>query len=189
MPDEVCYEGCKALKLYPSLQGKREGLFLPCCSPVGRSGICVMCDKSKFSEKYGDLKDRLEQRGKPFLSKNNKQEVPYEKWLSETKKYNFEKMKQDAKKHKIKLSIFHEKKRERTPSTSSDEDDEKDKEHEETNKEHDEEEDEDEDKYMVKRKIEYKGTEYYVTVSNTIYNEDGDVVGVIDGDGEAQWNI
>ena len=96
-------------------------------------------------------------------------------------------MKQNAKKHKIKLSIFHEKKRERTPSTSSDEDDEKDKEQEETNKEHDEEEYE--DKYTVKRKIEYKGTEYYVTGSNTIYNEDGDVVGVIDGDGEAQWNI
>lgn len=29
LPDEILYTGCKAIKLYPSAQGKREGLFLP----------------------------------------------------------------------------------------------------------------------------------------------------------------
>ena len=167
MPNEILYTGCKALKLYPSSQGKREGLFLPCCNPVGTQDICTFCAKAGLVEKYGELNDRLRQKDTVFIAKNHKQEVPYDKWISESKKYTIETIKQRMKDAGLKLSIFQDKRRERTPSTSSDE----------------------EDKYSVERTIIYNDVEYYVTFSKTICTQDGDVVGRYDDDGEAIWNI
>jgi hypothetical protein len=168
LPDEILYTGCKAIKLYPSAQGKREGLFLPCCNPaIIAQGVCSLCLKAGLVEKYGDLDERLRQRGKEFISKNNKHEVPYEKWISESKKYDIETFKHKMKKGGLKLSIFEEKRRERTPSTSSDE----------------------EDKYTVQRTIIHNDVEYYVTFSKTICTHDGEVVGRYDDDGDAIWNF
>jgi hypothetical protein len=162
LPKEIDYSGCKALKLYPAKQGKREGLFLPCCAPPKENGLCVACLKS--DNNYGCLDDRMKQQGL-YKSSNNKTEIIYKDWFKDNKKYTYEDMKNKIKHIGVKLSIFEEKIRHRSPSISSDEG-------------------EDSISEIIK-----DGIVYHITNKNTIFNDDCELVGRIDEDGEPIWSI
>ena len=161
LPKEIDYVGCKALKLYPAKQGKREGLFLPCCAPPKENGFCVACLKS--GNNYGCLDERLKSKGL-YKSSNNKNEISYKDWFKDNKKHTYEDMRNKLKHIGVKLSIFEEKMRHRSPSISSDEG-------------------EDSISEIIK-----DGIVYHITNNNTIFNDDGELVGRIDEEGEPLWN-
>ena len=161
LPKEIDYAGCKALKLYPAKQGKREGLFLPCCAPPKEKGFCVACLKS--GNNYGCLDERLKSKGL-YKSSNNKNEISYKDWFKDNKKHTYEDMRNKLKHIGVKLSIFEEKMRHRSPSISSDEG-------------------EDSISEIIK-----DGIVYHITNNNTIFNDDGELVGRIDEEGEPLWN-
>ena len=161
LPKEIDYVGCKALKLYPAKQGKREGLFLPCCAPPKEKGFCVACLKS--GNNYGCLDERLKSKGL-YKSSNNKNEISYKDWFKDNKKHTYEDMRNKLKHIGVKLSIFEEKMRHRSPSISSDEG-------------------EDSISEIIK-----DGIVYHITNNNTIFNDDGELVGRIDEEGEPLWN-
>ena len=161
LPKEIDYAGCKALKLYPAKQGKREGLFLPCCAPPKENGFCVACLKS--GNNYGCLDERLKSKGL-YKSSNNKNEISYKDWFKDNKKHTYEDMRNKLKHIGVKLSIFEEKMRHRSPSISSDEG-------------------EDSISEIIK-----DGIVYHITNNNTIFNDDGELVGRIDEEGEPLWN-